>query len=87
MIFNIFGLSNLSPELKLFLWQTIGCTLLNSFYLSIEGTSLKVTLCQIDFCLVDCHDYNFLGFVFLGFSCSGSMASNPVPSSSMLLFS
>ena len=63
MIFNNFGLSDLSPELELFLWQIIGRTLLNSFDLSTEGTGLKVTLCQIDFCPIDWHDCNFLGFV------------------------
>ena len=63
MIFNNLGLSDLSPELELFLWQILGCTLVNSFDLSTEGTALKVTLCQIDFCPVDWHDCNFLGFV------------------------
>ena len=64
MIFNNLGLSDLSPELELFLWEILGRTLLNSFDLSTDGTGLKVTLCQIDFCLVDCHDCNFFGFVF-----------------------
>ena len=64
MIFNNLGLSDLSPELELFLWHILGHTLLNSFDLSTEGTGLKVTLCQIDFCPVDWHDFNFLGFFF-----------------------
>ena len=64
MIFNNLGLSDLSSELELFLWQILGHTLLNNFDLSTDGTGLKVTLCHIDFCPVDCHDCNFLGFVF-----------------------
>ena len=86
MIFNNLGLSDLSPELELFLWEILGCTLLNSFNLSTDITGLKVTLCTIDFCLVDCHDCNFFGFVFSESSCAGSMASNPIPSSLVLFF-
>ena len=87
MIFNNLGLSDLSPELELFLWHIVGCTLLNSFDLSSDRTGLKVTIFQIDFCPVDCHDCNSLGFVFSRSSCAGSMASNSVPSSSVLIFS
>ena len=53
MIFNNLGLSDLSPEYELFIWQTIGCALSKNFNLSTGINDLKVAFCQINFCLVD----------------------------------
>ena len=87
MIFNNLKLSYLSPEIKPFLWKIVGCKLLKNFDLSTNRNDLKVAFCHIDFFHVDCHDCNFLEFVFSRSSCVGSMASNPIPSSSVLIFS
>ena len=87
MTFNNLGLRHPLPELKLFPLHIVGHALSNNFSLSNNRYDLKVVLYHIDFCLVDCHDCNFLGFVFLGSSCAGLMASNPVPYLLVLIFS
>ena len=46
-------LSDISPELELFLWQIVGFALPKSFDLFIGGDDLKVALWQIDFCYVE----------------------------------
>ena len=43
MIFDKPGLSDLLPELNLFLWQIVGHALPKNFALSIGGNGLKVT--------------------------------------------
>ena len=73
-------MSDLSLELDLFLWQNVGCALPKSFNLSIGGNSLKVVLCQIEFCLVEHFSalqyeiqtsvmtVTFFGFISIGIS-------------------
>ena len=53
MIFNNLGLSYLSLEIDLFLWQIVDCALPKNFDLSTSGNDLKVTFCYIDFCHVE----------------------------------
>ena len=53
MIFNNLKLSDLSPELELFLWHIVGYALPKSFDLSTSENGLKVALYQIDFCPVE----------------------------------
>ena len=53
MIFDNLGLSDLSLELYIFLWQIVGCALPKNFALYTGENDLKIVLCQIDFCLVE----------------------------------
>ena len=53
MIFNNFGLSDLSPELDIFLSHIVGHALPKNFALSTGGNSLKVALYHIDFCPIE----------------------------------
>ena len=45
MIFDNLGLSNLSTELYLFLWQIVGLALPKTFTLYTDRNDLKVALC------------------------------------------
>ena len=53
MIFNNLELSDLSPELEIFLWQIVGHALAKSFNLSTGENGLKIALYLIDFFLVE----------------------------------
>ena len=53
MIFENLELSDLSPELDIFLWQIVDRALAKNFDLSIDRNYLKVALYQIDFCHVE----------------------------------
>ena len=88
MIFDNLGLSDLSPELGLFLWQIVGRALPKNFAFSTNENDLNTRynfallnisrLCSLRFKL--CHECNFLVFVSLRASCAGSMASSTIPS-------
>ena len=53
MIFINVELSDLLPELELFLWQIVGHASLKNFSLFTGGNYLKVAFCHIDFYLVE----------------------------------